>query len=134
MHPKTAESMGLITGDVVSVKSSSGSLTAKVIVFPGIHKNTIAIPLGQGHTEYGRYAKDVGVNPYKILDAKFDKQTGELATHATQVAIEKVENRGDLVTFAHGDLVLESNTSTQAGREIVKTVTAEQFNREEKEV
>ncbi len=134
MHPKTAESMGLITGDVVNVKSSSGSLTAKVVVFPGIHKNTIAIPLGQGHTEYGRYAKGIGVNPYKILNAKFDKQTGELATHATQVAITKVENRGDLVTFAHGDLVLESNTSTQAGREIVKTVTAEQFNREEKEV
>jgi len=134
VHPKTAEKLGVITGDVVSVKSSAGSLTAKVAVFPGIHKNTIAIPMGQGHTEYGRYAKGVGVNPCKILTAQFDKDTGELATYATRVSISKVADRGPLVTLANGDLVLESNTSIQAGREIVKTVTAKQFDRNEKEV
>ena len=132
IHPKTAEKLGVITGDVVRVTSAGGSLEAKAVVFPGIHKNTIAIPLGQGHTEYGRYAKGIGVNPYKILTAQFDKQTGELATHATRVKVEKIADRGPLVTLANGDLVLESNTSTQAGREIVKTVTAKQFNRTEK--
>jgi len=134
VHPKTAEKLGLITGDLVDVKSSAGSLTAKVVLFPGIHQNTIAIPMGQGHTEYGRYAKGIGVNPCKILTAKFDKQTGELATYATRVSIAKVADRGPLVTLANGELVLESNTSTQAGREIVKTVTAKQFDRNEKEV
>jgi molybdopterin-containing oxidoreductase family iron-sulfur binding subunit len=132
IHPETAEKMGVITGDEVKVTSASGSLTAKAVVFPGIHKGSIGIPLGQGHTEYGRYAKGVGVNPYKILTAQFDKQTGELATYATRVTVKKVANRGDLVTLANGDLVVESNTSTQAGREIVKTVTAKQFNRTEK--
>jgi len=134
VHPKTAEKLGVITGDVVSVKSSAGSLTAKVVLFPGIHQNTIAIPMGQGHTEYGRYAKGVGVNPCKILTAQFDKDTGELATYATRVSINKVADRGPLVTLANGDLVLESNISTQAGRELVKTVTAKQFDRNEKEV
>jgi len=134
MHPKTAETMGLITGDVVNVKSAAGSLTAKVVLFPGIHKHSIAIPLGQGHTEYGRYAKGIGVNPYKILTAQFDKETGELATHATRVTVAKVADRGPLVTLANGELVVESNTSTQAGRKLVGTVTAKQFNRNDKEV
>jgi len=134
IHPKTASKLGVITGDVVSVKSSAGALEVKVLVFPGIHEGSIAIPLGQGHTEYGRYAKGIGVNPYKILASAFDKETGELATYATKVSVSKVADRGPMVTLANGDLVLESNVSTQAGREIVKTVPATDFNRNEKEV
>jgi len=133
IHPKTAKKLDVETGDVVKVASSHGSLEVKVVVFPGIHPEAVAIPMGQGHTEYGRYAKGRGVNPYKILAPKFDKETGELATHATQVSITKIADRGPIVTLAHGDLVLESNTSIQAGREIVKTVTAKQFNRTEEE-
>jgi len=133
IHPKTAEKLGVETGDVVKVTSSRGSLEVKAVVFPGIHPDAVAIPMGQGHTEYGRYAKGRGVNPYKILAPRFDSETGELATHATRVSIAKVADRGPMVTLAHGDLVLESNTSIQAGREIVKTVTAKQFNRTEEE-
>ncbi len=133
IHPETAKQLGLITGDVVAVESSAGKAEVKVLVFPGIHRDAVAIPLGQGHTEYGRYAKGIGINPYQILTASFDKQSGELATHATDVKITKVADRGKLVTLKHGDLVLESNTSTQAGREIVKTTTAEKFNRTEGE-
>jgi len=133
VHPKTAEKLGVETGDLVKVSSSHGSVKLNVLVFPGIHPEAVAIPIGQGHTEYGRYAKGIGVNPLKILDAKFDKKTGELAMYGTNVSVIKVADSGPLVTLAHGDLVLESNTSTQAGREIVKTVTAKQFNRNEKE-
>jgi len=131
IHPATAKKIGVITGDLVSVTSSAGSLQANVIVFPGIQRQSIGIPLGQGHTEYGRYAKGVGVNPYKILEAKFDSKTGELATHATRVSVKKIADRKEMVTLANGDLVLESNTSTQAHREIVKTVSAKDFNRTE---
>lgn len=133
IHPETAKKLNLETGDVVKVSSSHGSLDVKVVVFPGIHPEAVAIPLGQGHTEYGRYAKGRGVNPYKILAPKYDKKTGELATYATQISLTKVADRGAIVTLAHGDLVLESNTSIQAGRELVKTVTAEEFNRTEEE-
>ncbi len=133
IHPKTAKKLGVVTGDVVQVSSAAGSLKVKVVVFPGIREDAVAIPLGQGHTAYGRYAKGRGVNPYRILTPAFDAATGELATHATRVSVTKVADRGPLVTLAHGDLVLESNTSTQAGREIVKTVTAKQFDRTEEE-
>ncbi len=133
IHPKTAEKLGVITGDVVNVASAAGKVDVKVVVFPGIHKDAIAIPLGQGHTEYGRYAKGVGVNPFSILTAKFDKNSGELATYATDVKLTRVADRGKLVTLKHGDLVLESNTSRQAGRDLVKTTTADKFDHSEKE-
>jgi anaerobic selenocysteine-containing dehydrogenase len=132
LHPSTAEKLGGIeTGDVLRVSSASGSVEVKAVVTPAIHPDCVAIPLGQGHTEYGRYAKGIGVNPYHILDAKFDAKTGELATFATDVQVAKVSDRGPIVTLAHGDLVLENGSNSQAGREIVKTVTAEQFNRTE---
>jgi len=133
IHPKTAGKLRLKTGDVARVSSSQGSLDVKVVVFPGIHPEAVAIPLGQGHKEYGRYAKGRGVNPLQILDPRYDHRTGELAMFATRVSISKIAKRGPIVTLAHGDLVLESSTSTQAGREIVKTVTARQFNRNEEE-
>jgi len=133
IHPETAKKLDVITGAVVKVTSSAGSLQVKVVVFPGIHKDAVAIPLGQGHTEYGRYAKGRGVNPYKILAPKFDEKTGELATYATDVQVVKVADRGELVTLAHGKLVLESNTSIQAGRTLVRTVTGKEFDRTEEE-
>jgi len=133
IHPKTAKKLGVITGDVVKVESAAGGANVKVVVFPGIHQDAVAIPLGQGHSEYGRYAKGIGVNPFSILTASFDGKTGELATYATDVKVSKIENRGKLVTFKHGDLVLDSNTSRQAGRELVKTTTAGNFDRTEKE-
>lgn len=133
IHPKTAEKLGLITGDKVKVTSDAGSLDVDVVVFPGIHEEAVAIPLGQGHTEYGRYAKGVGVNPFKILTAQFDKETGELATHATKVSITKIANRGAVVTRAHGDLVLASQATSQKGREIVKSVSADNFDHNEGE-
>ncbi|MDX8382425.1 MAG: molybdopterin-dependent oxidoreductase [Ghiorsea sp.] len=133
VHPNTAEKLALITGDKVKVSSSAGSLEVKVVVFPGIQEDSVAIPLGQGHTEYGRYAKGVGVNPFKILTAQFDKVTGELATHATKVSITKVADRGEVVTRAHGELVLDSTAKSQMGREIVKTVSSDDFDHNEGE-
>ena len=133
IHPNTAKKLGLITGDKVKVSSAAGSLEVDVVVFPGIQEDSIAIPLGNGHTEYGRYAKGVGVNPFKILTPQFDKETGELATHATKVSITKIANRGEVVTRAHGDLVLASEAMSQKGREIVKSVSAEDFDHNEGE-
>jgi len=131
IHPKTAANLEVKTGDVVNVDSPQGSLRVKVVVFPGIHPDAVAIPMGQGHTEYGRYAKGRGVNPLKILAPKFDQDTGELATYGTQVNVTKIADRGPVVTLAHGDLVLENGSDSQAGRQFVKSVTARQFDRNE---
>jgi molybdopterin-containing oxidoreductase family iron-sulfur binding subunit len=119
MHPKTAAEMQIREGDVIEIQSASGSIRAKVYLFPGIHPNAVSVPVGQGHESYGRYASNVGVNPLKILDPLFDEATGELAIYATRVVIKKTEQHERLIKD-------EGATNTQQGRKLVVTVAADQ--------
>ena len=93
IHPKKAAELGIVEGDIVEVASKSGSVKVQAYLFPGIHPDAISIPLGRGHEAMGRYAKGYGVNPFHILDAVFDKVTGELAMHETRVKVSKTDQR-----------------------------------------
>ena len=93
IHPKKAAELGIVEGDIVEVASKNGSVKAQAYLFPGIHPDAISIPLGRGHEAMGRYAKGYGVNPFQILDAVFDKETGELAMHETRVKLSKTGSR-----------------------------------------
>lgn len=93
IHPKTAEKLGIAEGDIVEVASKSGSIKTQAYLTPGIHPDAVSVPLGYGHEAMGRYAKGVGANVYAMLDPVFDKDTGELAMHETNVKISKVGER-----------------------------------------
>ena len=93
IHPQKAAELGIVEGDIVEVASRNGSVQAQAYLFPGIHPDAISIPLGRGHEALGRYAKGYGVNPFQILDAVFDKETGELAMHETRVKLSKTGER-----------------------------------------
>jgi len=93
IHPKKAAELGIVEGDILEVSSRTGSIKVQAYLFPGIHPDAISIPLGRGHEALGRYAKGYGVNPFQILDAVFDQETGELALHETRVKISKVGQR-----------------------------------------
>ncbi len=97
MHPKTAAKLGIVEGDIVEVASRSGTLKTQAYIFPGIHPDAISVPLGYGHEAMGRYAKDIGVNAFKILDPVFDQATGELAMHETRVKVSKTGQRVTVV-------------------------------------
>lgn len=118
IHPKTAANMQIKEGDILLIQSASGSLQAKAYLFPGIQPDTVSMPLGQGHTQLGRYATGVGVNPYKILDPVFDAHTGELALHATRVSIRKTGEHQVVVKD-------EGPTSFQNGQKLVATLSAD---------
>ena len=45
----------------------TGSIRSQVYVYAGVRPDTLAMPLGLGHTEYGRYAKGRGVNALDLL-------------------------------------------------------------------
>jgi molybdopterin-containing oxidoreductase family iron-sulfur binding subunit len=112
LHPKTAAKLGIVEGDIIEVASRSGSVKAQAYLFPGIHPDAVSIPLGNGHTALGRWAKDVGVNAFGILDQVVDKETGELAINETRVKISKTGKRVIVVKdegFAGG---------SQAGKKI----------------
>lgn len=126
MHPKTAARLGVKRGDFVKIASKEGAIEAKVYIFKGIHPDAIAVPMGQGHKDYGRYAKGVGVNPMSIVSASQDKKTGEIAHHATTVQVTRV---GD--ASYDDQLVIMGGSDTQVGRKLAATVTADVFERTE---
>ena len=97
LNPKTAAEMGIREGDVLAVTSTQGTLEAPAFIFPAIKPDVIAIPIGQGHTHYGRYAEKRGVNPLQIVAPEVDELSGALAWSASRVRIAKTGARISLV-------------------------------------
>jgi anaerobic selenocysteine-containing dehydrogenase len=88
MNPETAHELGIKNDDVVKIVSEAGSLEVPVYLYPAIRPDVIAMPFGQGHTAYGRYAQGRGANPADILGLHFN-QAGDLAFAGMKVNIEK---------------------------------------------
>jgi len=121
LHPKTAGRFGVKDGDYVTLTTKSGSITTRVFTYKGVHPDAVAVPMGRGHTNYGRYATDIGVNPLNILDAAFDARTGELDTTATRVQIQATGDNRHLVRLMDVD--------QQYGRKLAATIPASQHRR-----
>jgi hypothetical protein len=88
INPESADVLGVTDDDVVKIISPMGEIEAVVYRYPAIRLDTIAIPFGQGHTAYGRYAQGRGVNPQNLLSLIFNG-ADDLAFGATKVYIEK---------------------------------------------
>jgi anaerobic selenocysteine-containing dehydrogenase len=69
IHPQTAQKLGVKDGDVVRITSPAGEIEAPVYIYPAIRPDTIAVPVGQGHADYGRYARKRGSNPMDLVRA-----------------------------------------------------------------
>lgn len=82
-----AETLGIRTGDRIEVRSASGALEAPAWVTPGLHPGVVAIAAGQGHREYGRYARGRGVNAYALLGRDSDG-----GVTSTSVTIRRIES------------------------------------------
>jgi anaerobic selenocysteine-containing dehydrogenase len=88
INPETAHELHLENDEVVRVISEAGEIEVPVYMYPAIRPDTIAIPFGQGHTAYGRYAENRGVNPFDLLGKHFN-EAGDLAFAGMKVKIEK---------------------------------------------
>jgi anaerobic selenocysteine-containing dehydrogenase len=88
INPETASSLGVSDDDLVRVVSPHGELEAPVVIYPGIRPDVVAIPVGQGHDQFGRFAQHRGSNPISLIGTITDPDTGSLAWGATRVRIE----------------------------------------------
>jgi menaquinone reductase, molybdopterin-binding-like subunit len=101
INPKTAERLKIAQGDLVDVTSPTGTLRAPAMIFPGIAPDMVAMPVGQGHDTFTRYASKRGVNPIEILAPATDAETGALAWAATRVQIARAgDSDRSLIMFA----------------------------------
>ena len=103
INPATAAKLRIAQGDVVEVTSGHGKVQAGAVISPGIAPDVVAMPAGQGHRTYTRYASGRGVNPVDLLAPVTEKTTGALAWAATRVQITRVgPPDGRLILFAGG--------------------------------
>ena len=104
INPKTAERLAIRQGDLLEVASQHGKLRAPALVTPGIARDVVAMPVGQGHDNFTRYATGRGANPISILAPMQVAETGSLAWAATRVKVSAV---------GHGKLVLFGGSLTE---------------------
>jgi molybdopterin-containing oxidoreductase family iron-sulfur binding subunit len=67
VHPDTAKALGIAAGEVIELRTDQGTAAAATLVTEQVRPGVIALPFGQGHTAFGRYAKGRGVNAFALL-------------------------------------------------------------------
>lgn len=103
INPETAATLGLTDNDIVRVISPQGQLEAPVVVYPGIRPDAVAIPTGQGHRDYGRYAAERGANVIGLISPVPNQASGTFAWGATRVRLEPVGRSGRLARLENLD-------------------------------
>jgi len=97
VNPATGAALGLSDGDGVTVASPFGSVRAFVVFHPAIAEGVAAMPLGQGHTRYGRNAANRGDNPFVLLPPASEGATKAPVRQGTRVSLAKTKIPGALV-------------------------------------
>jgi molybdopterin-containing oxidoreductase family iron-sulfur binding subunit len=113
IHPETAAQLGIAEGDFVEVASAAGTVEVPAYLYPGLRPEVVAMPLGQGHTAYGRYAEGRGVNALQLLGHE-PTAFGGIGTYAA-VTLKP--------TGRHERLAKTEGRNRQLGRGIAQAVT-----------
>jgi anaerobic selenocysteine-containing dehydrogenase/Fe-S-cluster-containing dehydrogenase component len=99
MNPVTAEARGIRVGDMVTVTSPHGAVEVPVWVYPGIREDAVALAMGGGHTDMGRWATGAGVNALDLLAATAEQPSGAFVTLATTVSVSPTGERRRMATI-----------------------------------
>ncbi|MBI2087186.1 MAG: molybdopterin-dependent oxidoreductase [Deltaproteobacteria bacterium] len=124
LHAETAKRLQLRDGDVVSVASPYGKIELPARLSETIRPDVVAIPIGQGHSNFGRFGSAVGANPIHLLSAGADPQSGALPWLSVKVMLAKTGRRQPLVSVA--------GSENQQGREIAQAISLAELREGEK--
>jgi anaerobic selenocysteine-containing dehydrogenase/Fe-S-cluster-containing dehydrogenase component len=133
IHPETAIKLGIDRGDIVEVRTTSGTVRVPAFLYLGIRTDTIALAIGQGHTSvatldphdgknykaiptqwgYGRYARNLGVRAHDLL-VPGANAAGGFALTSTKASIAK--------TADSEILIATEGSARQHGRGIAQAI------------
>jgi anaerobic selenocysteine-containing dehydrogenase len=99
INPETAKKLGIERGDLLRVTSDSGSIEAPALPSPTVHPDAVAIPVGLGHTSFGRYAFGKGINPLTLVTPAWQDGSDELVWASTRVKLAKTGTKGRLIAY-----------------------------------
>jgi len=112
LHPETAAERGISEGDVLEIESGAGVVRAPAYLYPGVGRDVVAVPMGQGHAAFGRYAAGRGANVLALLQGD-PTPFGGLGTYASVTLSQ---------TGAHEVLAKTEGVPRQLGRGIAQAV------------
>ncbi len=114
VSPGAARALDVRDGEILELTSPYGALEAPVYVHPGLRDDTVAMPLGFGHTAYGMIAQGRGVNALDLLGAP----RGEFVPYlSTRVGLRK--------TGGYRKLASVQGVPRQLGRGIGESLSLE---------
>jgi len=89
INPAAAAERGIEDGDTVWLESSRGKIAVRARILAGTAPGMLNMPFGWGHEAYGRWARNRGQNPNRILDGSLDAVRGIPAWAGTRVRLTK---------------------------------------------
>jgi MoCo/4Fe-4S cofactor protein with predicted Tat translocation signal len=94
ISPKSGVALGVKTGDMVELKTDSGSVSAPIWIQPGHADGCVSVTLGYGRAKAGEVANGVGFNAGVL-------RTSALTWSLPDVRIEKLNRTHDLASTQH---------------------------------
>jgi anaerobic selenocysteine-containing dehydrogenase len=99
INPATAKSLDVSDGDLVEVANDRGLVRVPAVLTPAIRPDVVAMPFGQGHESYGRYAGGRGSSPVSLMEITKSKSSGERNDMHAGVRVTRAGTRGQLIRF-----------------------------------
>ncbi len=122
INPRDAKQLGIKNNDLIEIQSSTGQIKLPAHIFRGVRPGVVAIPLGQGHGAFGRYAQGRGANPISLLSGEAEAESGALIWYGTRVALRR--------TGANQPLACTSGSDQSHDREIVQAISLAELQSE----
>lgn len=89
LNGATARKLGLAAHDRVALSNEAGKIMARVNIFEGLMNDTVAVPMGYGHTAFDEFSKGKGENVMRLLAAGSEPGTGLAVWTSAGVNIAK---------------------------------------------
>ena len=118
MHPQTMAAEGLNRGDRIQIKTKWGEVEAPIYDSMSVTPNVRIMSMGQGHTDFGRYAAGQGANPIELLPATVEADSNGPLFGVDGVSIRRTGR----MQLANTD-----GSRTQSGRKIALSVSLEKL-------
>ena len=90
LHPRTAEPLGVRSGDRIEVASPVGRVEVRAAVHEGVRPGHLRMPRGGGHTAFGRFAAGRGANAMELLVPALDPLAGFPSVLGTRVRVRRL--------------------------------------------
>jgi molybdopterin-containing oxidoreductase family iron-sulfur binding subunit len=118
VSPKTAESLGLASEDMIRLEYGGRSLELPVSILPGMADSVVALTLGYGRQRAGRIGSGVGFDTFTV-------RTSQAPGFASGVTLTRLGSKYPLsATQDHGSM---------EGRPLVRESTVAELRSEQKE-